>query len=122
MASSNSKGRKAVRGSRPDIKAHSRKAARRTPPAPQPQPKSRYRRPTNRLPDLSDILLAVRDAQALVTVAHAVLVRGNAYGPEENVLRMGVEALRVVYRRLEESDLQLARFHKKNVSALRGAL
>jgi hypothetical protein len=89
-------------------KAHARATARRK-PAPKP------------LPDLSDILDALRDAQALVSTAHAVVVRGDHYGPEERVLRMGVDALQAVYRRLDEADLELARFHKKAARAARGA-
>jgi hypothetical protein len=102
-------------------KARSRKPARRK-PAPKPPSRSRRGRwPGHQLPDLSAILFAFRDAQALMTVAHAVVVRSYHYGPEERVLRMGVDALQAVYRQLEEADLQLARFQKKNARALRGA-
>ena len=77
-----------------------------------------HRRP----PDLSGVLLALRNAQALVTVAHAVMASGKAYGPEESVLRLGVDALRKVYKWLDETDVQLTRFHNRNISTSRGAV
>lgn len=74
-----------------------------------------------KLPDLSSIVDALRDAQALVSVAHAAVVRGNHYGLEERVLRLGVATLADVYHRLDEADVHLAEFLEKNGLGSRGA-
>ena len=59
-------------------------------------------------PDLAAILDALFDAQSLITVAHKVIVDGDVpYGPEEFVLRQGVEALKRVNDDLEQAVLAL---------------
>lgn len=64
-------------------------------------------------PDLTIIFSAFCDAQALVAVAHKVMVNANyGYGPEESVLRQGVDALDRVSDQLEDAERQLARFLK----------
>lgn len=97
MASSNSKGRKAVRGAGPDIKAHSGKPARRK-PAPK---KSRT--------DLAAILAALDTARALVTVSLIALIGNDHSGPESTVLKLGVEALDAVYDRLDAAIVAAGR-------------
>jgi hypothetical protein len=72
------------------------------------------------LPDLTEILHAFNNAFSLVAVAHRVIAEGDDYGPEEYVLRMGVNALDAVYKRLDEADLQITRFRDKNASARGG--
>jgi hypothetical protein len=72
------------------------------------------------LPDLTAIFYAFCDARALVTVAHAVIVESDDYGPEESVLRLGVEALNSVSDQLDEAEMQLDRFRTKNASAQGG--
>ncbi len=73
---------------------------------------ARRRKNAHPLPDLSDIVFAFSDAQALVTVAHIALAERNNYGPEENVLRQGVAALDRISARLDEADMQLGRFRR----------
>src|SRR5262249_43935328 len=71
---------------------------------------ARRRKNAHPLPDLSNIVLAFYDAQALVAVAHTALAERDDYGPEESVLRQGVEALDRISERLEEADGQFDRF------------
>ena len=52
-----------------------------------------------------------------MTVAHMVIVEGDGYGPEESVLRVGVEALDRVSDQLEEAEMQLGRLRSKKASA-----
>lgn len=66
-------------------------------------------------PDLTAIFYAFGDAQALVSVAHEVMVNANyGYGPDESVLRQGVAALERISDQLEDAERQLARFLKAN--------
>ena len=81
---------------------------------------SKSRKADNSLPDLTEILHAFVDALALVTVAHRSIAEGD-YGPEEYVLRMGVQALDAVYNRFDRAELQITRFREKNAGTARGA-
>ena len=72
-------------------KAHSRKPARR-----KPAPKAPHRRQATALPDLTAILEALFDANALVSVAQSALAASNRNDLEETVLLMGVNALEVI--------------------------
>jgi hypothetical protein len=71
----------------------------------------------NQLPDIGAIVFAFADAQALVTVAHKLIVDGDNYGPEEGVLRLGVEALDRISNQLDEAEMQLGRFRRRNSGA-----
>ena len=73
------------------------------------------------LPDLTETLHAFVEALALVTVAHRVIAESDGHGPEEYVLRMGVNALDAVYNRLDEAAIQITHFRDKKAGASRGA-
>ena len=90
-------------------KAHSRKPARR-----KPAPKAPHRRQATALPDLTAILEALFDANALVSVARASLAASDSGDLEETVLQMGVDALRSVYEQLDVAAGELSRFQEKN--------
>ena len=90
MAHSESKGRKAVRGARPDIKAHSRKPARR-----------KLASAKSRTAELAAILAALDTARALVAVSLVALIENDHDGQESAVLRIGSDALDAVYDRLD---------------------
>jgi hypothetical protein len=84
--------------------------------------KVQRRRAGEDLPDLHAILDAFSDAQALVAVAHIAMEANDQYGPEEHVLRLGVEALDLVYDQIDRAGMQLARFIKTvTVKGTRGA-
>ena len=100
----------ADRVARPDTKAGFRKAA----------PKALHSRPAPKLPDLDAILAALFEAHALVSVAVSALAANNHCDLEETVLQMGVDALDVVYDRLDSATVQLALFQEKNAK-VRGA-
>jgi hypothetical protein len=74
----------------------------------------RRTRSSESLPDLSNVVDAFHDAQALVLVAHMAVADNTHYGPEENVLRQGVEALDRVSDQFDEADMQLGRLRRKH--------
>lgn len=78
------------------------------------RPKRAKRTPSKSAPDLSPIIDTLSDAYGLVWTANQVITQGVHYGPEQGVLRQGVEALERVLKQLDEAALQLAQFHKAN--------
>jgi hypothetical protein len=83
--------------------AHTRKA------------KSRANSADNRapLPNLDNVVDALVDATALVSVASDSIMRRGG-GPEATVLRLGVIALERVMDQLEEIEVQFHVFRKRN--------
>jgi hypothetical protein len=72
--------------------------------------------PTDTIPELEPIVDAFCDAIALVLTAHAVIVEGRHYGPEESALRQGCEALVRSRDQLEQAAGQLRRFRKSHAA------
>jgi hypothetical protein len=66
-----------------------------------------------KLPDLSEIVYALSDAGALVTVASSAVMDGGG-GPEATVLRLGVDALEKAMDQLERAELKFAAFRKRH--------
>lgn len=91
--------------SKKSVRAH--KAKRR--------PKSAHKA-VAKLPDLDEILDAMYDASALITVASDAVMDGDG-GAEACVLRIGVVALEEVIDQLEDAALKFDQFQKSNGAA-----
>ena len=68
-----------------------------------------HRNSAIQLPDISEIVYALSDASALVTVASNAVMDGRS-GPEATVLRIGVAALEKAMDLLERAELKVAAF------------
>ena len=80
------------------------------------RPTKSARKSIAKLPDLDEVLDALYDATALITVASDAVMNGDG-GAEASVLRMGVAALEEVVDQLEHAALKFDQFQKSNGGA-----
>ena len=71
----------------------------------------RAKHKTDSLPDLDPIVDALWDAYAFVWTANQVIAQGN-HGPEQFVMRQGVEAFERACEQLEAAHLELSRLRR----------
>jgi hypothetical protein len=76
-----------------------------------PRKSKRAKRTTDSPPDLSQIVYAFWDAHAFVWTAHQVMKEGHC-GPEEAVLRQGVETLKKLCEQLDSIESELSRLRR----------
>ena len=79
-------------------------------------PRSAHKAVVAKLPDLDEILDAMYDASALITVASDAVMAGDG-GAEACVLRIGVVALEEVIDQFEDAVLKFGQFRKSNGGA-----
>lgn len=82
-----------------------------------PKKSKRPQKPRAPLNHLDEIHDAFADGLALVTTAHEVITQSSAYGPEETVLRLGVEALSRIYDQLDRANIELSSSKKTSKKA-----
>jgi hypothetical protein len=85
--------------------------------------KEKARKVKVELPDLTAVFEAFFDAYMVVRVSCRLMEEGDAddHGPAVLTLHQGVDALDMVSDQMDEAELQLGRFRRKNNLAEEGA-